>query len=205
MALISDQEQDRISAAIAAAEKATSGEIVCVVTMASASYAYVPPLIAAAIALIMPWPLIYLTWMPVQQIYLLQLLVFFLMGAVTAWRPLRMALVPASVKTDRAHRRAVEQFVAQNLYTTAGRTGVLIFVSVAEHYAEIIADQHIYERVPKATWQSIVDGLTLRIGDGQPADGFIFAIEKAGALLAEHYLPGSIDSNELPNHLIVID
>lgn len=205
MPVISEQDQERISAAIAAAEKTTSGEIVCVVTAASASYAYVPPLFGGAVALLVPWPLIFLTWMPVQHIYLLQLLAFLLVGMVTALPAIRLALVPGSVKRDRAHRRAVEQFVAQNLHTTAGRTGVLIFVSVAERYAEIIADDHIYQRVPKDTWQRIVDGLTERIGVGKPADGFTEAIAAAGRLLAEHYPPGTIDSNELPNHLIVID
>ena len=51
--------------------------------------------------------------------------------------------MPASIKHLHAHRRAVEQFLVQNLHTTSGRTGVLLFVSVAERYAQIVADKAI--------------------------------------------------------------
>ncbi|MCK9912500.1 hypothetical protein MXD81_25325, partial [Microbacteriaceae bacterium K1510] len=64
---------------------------------------------------------------------------------------IRTALVPAGLKRLHAHRRAVEQFLAQNLHTTEGRTGVLLFVSVAERYAEIIPDRAIDAKVPRGT------------------------------------------------------
>jgi putative membrane protein len=72
MQFLSDAERARISKAIAAAERKTSGEIVTVVAITSASYGYVPPLAAAIIALLVPWPLILFTWMPVQTIYVIQ-------------------------------------------------------------------------------------------------------------------------------------
>ena len=59
-------------------------------------------------------------------------------------------LIPRSMQRTRAHRRAVEQFLVQNLHTTEGRTGVLIFVSVAERYAEILADHGIHAKVRRA-------------------------------------------------------
>lgn len=203
--LISAQDRERIAAAIGEAEKRTSGEIVAVIAAASASYVSVAPLVAALVALLVPWPLIYFTWWPVQWIYLLQLAVFLVVATVIYYRPVRLALVPASIKRDRAHKRAVEQFLAQNLYTTEGHTGVLIFLSAAEHYAEIIADRNIYKLVPQDHWQSMVDRLTRHIGDGEAADGLIGTIQATGELLAKHYPPGSSNANELPNHLIVID
>lgn len=202
--MLTAEEQDRVSAAIAAAERQTSGEIVAVVALESNTYAYVPLLWAGVIAMVVPWPLIFLTWLPVQIIYLAQLAVF-LGVSLAAWtRPLRYALVPHSVKRAQAHRRAVEQFLAQNLHTTKGRTGVLIFVSAAERYAEVIADLEIYEKVAKERWQGIVDELIEAMRQSRPADGFVRAIESAGQLLAEHFPPGSADPNELPNHLIVL-
>ena len=78
----------------------------------------------------------------------------------------RLALVPKSIANANVRRRASEQFLAQNLHTTTGRTGVLIFVSVAEQRVEIIADSGIDARVPKGTWQNIVDEFTREIGDG---------------------------------------
>src|SRR6184192_101357 len=95
-------------------------------------------------------------------------------------RPVRLALVPQSVKHARAHRRAVEQFLAQNLHSTVGRTGVLIFVSVAERHAEILADAAIHEKVPEGAWDAIVADLTDHIGRGQAGDGFVRAIAAVG-------------------------
>ena len=203
--LVTESERDKVAAAIAAAEQTTSGEIVAVIAGASASYVSVAPLFAALLALLVPWPLIYFTWWPVQWIYLLQLLVFVVAAAIAYYRPVRLALVPGSIKRERAHERAVEQFVAQNLYTTKGHTGVLIFLSAAERYAEIIADPNIYAKLPKGEWQALVDGLTRRIGEGRAADGLVDTIAAAGKLLATHFPPGSRRLDELPNHLIVID
>jgi len=204
MSLFTAEEERRIATAIECAERATSGEIVAVIAADSDSYLFAPFMWAALAALLVPWVLIYLTWLPVQWIYLSQLAVFAALVALMLPRPVRLLLVPPSIKRQRAHRRAVEQFLVQNLHTTSGRTGVLIFVSIAERYAEVLADTAIDERVPKGTWQGIVDRLTERIGAGRAADGFIRAIEEAGKHLAAHFPPGSADPNELPNHLIVL-
>jgi putative membrane protein len=205
MNLLSEPDRARISAAISAAERTTSGEIVAVVTQASSSYTYVPFLWGALAALLVPWPLVHFTLMPVQWIYLIQLLVFLLLIVLLWPRHIRLRLVPRSVRNGHAHRRATEQFLAQNLHTTAGRTGVLIFVSVAERHAEILADHGIDARVPAGTWQQIVAVLTGEIAGGRPAEGFVQAIERVGRHLTEHFPPGSQDPNELPNHLIVLD
>jgi putative membrane protein len=78
-------------------------------------------------------------------------------------------------------------------------------VSFAEHYAEVIADDGIYKKVPQETWNGVVSTLTTHLGRGQRVQGFITAIETCGTILAEHFPPGRIDQNELPNHLIVLD
>jgi putative membrane protein len=205
MSFISAKDRDRIAEAIMTAERKTSGEIVAVLSAESASYLHVPFLWASLVALIVPWPLVYLTWWPVQWIYLAQLAIFLLLLLVTLPRRVRYALVPQSIKSERAHRRAVEQFLVQNLHSTSGRTGVLIYVSVAERYAEIIADTGIDAQVGRGTWQAIVDDLTANIAAGRAGEGFVHAVERSGDLLARHFPPGSADPNELPNHLIVIE
>jgi putative membrane protein len=204
MTLVSQADQERVAQAITAAERSTSGEIVAMITAASSSYLYVPFLWAALAALIVPWPFVFFTWWPIQSIYALQIIVFVALTALLMWPPVRLALVSPSVKRLRAHRRAVEQFLAQNLHTTSGRTGVLIFVSVAERYAEILADAAIHSRVPEAEWRRIVDTLTRAIGEGRAADGFVAAIEAVGKRMAEHFPPGTDDPHALPNHLIVL-
>ena len=195
----------RVSEAIAKAETTTSGEIVAVVASESDSYLYAPFLWAALLALVAAWPLIYFTWISVQWIYAIQIAVFALLSMVLSMRPLRYRLVPRSVLTERAHARAVEQFLVQNMHTTAGRTGVLIFVSVAERYAEILADAGIHQKVPEGTWQGIVDEMTAHIGAGRTTDGFVHAIEQIGTHLAAHFPPGSAPAHALSNHLIVLN
>lgn len=204
MRLFSAEDERRISEAIANAERQTSGEIVVVVAAQSDGYHYVPPLVAAIVSLLVPWVLIYFTLLDMRTIYLIQLAVFFVLTAALMPASIRTALVPAGIKHLHARRRAVEQFLAQNLHTTTGRTGVLLFVSVAERHAEIIADKAIDERVAPGTWKGIIDHLTTAIGGGRPADGFVTAIAAIGTTLAKHFPPGSQAPNELPNHLIIL-
>ncbi|MEC9367752.1 MAG: TPM domain-containing protein [Pseudomonadota bacterium] len=204
MTLFSQKERQRISRAIAQAEKKTSGEIVTVVADSSDDYTFIPVLWAALAALALPMPLIFLAAWPLQDIYSAQLLVFLVFAAAAQWWPLRVRLVPGRVKRARAHRHAVEQFLAQNLHTTAKRTGVLIFVSLAERYAEVIADKGINDKAPQGLWDGIVAELTAHLSRGEAAEGFVGAINGCGAILAQHFPPGSADENELPNHLIVL-
>ncbi len=201
----SETDEHRIAEAISTAEQKTSGEIVAVVAGESSTYLYAPFLWASVVALLVPWPLILWTWWPSAWIYLAQVIAFALVLAFTVPRPIRYRLVPARIKRARAQRRAMEQFVAQNMHTTQGRTGVLIFVSVAERHAQIVADTGIHQRVPEGTWQGIVNQLTRAFGAGRPVEGFVQAIEEVGRHLAAHFPPGSCDANELPDHLIVLD
>ena len=205
MSLVEESDQKRVSDAIRQAETGTSGEIVAVIAPESASYLSVPALIAAVVALVVPWPLIYFTWMTVQWIYLLQLAVFLALLAVLMPRSFRFRLVPRGMQQRRAHARAVEQFLVQNLDTTAGRTGVLIFVSVAERYAEIIADHGMHPKVGQAEWQAIVDEMTATIGTGRPGDALVQAIGRVGDVLARHFPASTGDVRRLPDHLIVLD
>jgi putative membrane protein len=204
MTLVSKSDAQRVADAISAAESKTSGEIVAVIAPESGSYLHVPILLAALAALAVPWPFVFWTWWPIQHIYVVQLAVFAGLALLLMLRPLRLALVPGSVKRQRAHRRAVEQFLAQNLHTVPGGAGVLIFVSVAERFAEVLADAAIHEKVPEGTWRAIVDELIDHIGRGQPGDGFVRAIEQVGAHLARHFPPGSRGVRQLGNHLIIL-
>lgn len=205
MKQFTQKECTRISRAITRAEKKTSGEIVAVVAASSDDYIFIPLLWAALAALAVPLVMFSLTDWPPTHIYALQLGVFAVLGICVQWRPLRVALVPKAVKRARAHRHAMEQFLAQNLHTTKGRTGVLLFVSSAEHFAEVIADEAIYEKAPPEVWGDVVSILTGHIARGEPVDGFVKAIEACSGILAEHFPPGSLNENELPNHLIVLD
>jgi putative membrane protein len=204
MILVTESDRIRVAEAITEAEAKTSGDIVAVIAPASASYMYAPVLWAALAALVVPFPFIFWTWWPIQYIYALQILAFAVLAVLLMYPPLRLALVPKSVKHARAHQRAVEQFVALDLYTDTRRTGVLIFVSTAERFAEILADSEIHKQVGSETWQSIVDDLTDWIAEGEAGQGLVRAIDAVGEQLARHFPPGSNDAHRLANHLIVL-
>jgi putative membrane protein len=86
---------------------------------------------------------------------------------------------------------------------TRNRAGVLIYVSLAEHYARIIPDQGIAEKVPKLEWQAAIDAMIGHMRTGDIAAGFTTAIERCAAVLAVHAPPdGSL--NELPDRLYVM-
>jgi putative membrane protein len=203
--MISEADKLEVEAAISEAEKSTSGEIVAVIARASGSYYYVPYLWGALAALLVPWPLIFWTWLPEETIYLIQLAVFAALTAVLHYQPLRLMLVPRSVMRQRAHRRAMQQFFAQNIYTAPEHTGVLLFVSVAERYAEIVSDPAIAGKVPATEWQDIIAKLTASIGGGNAGKGLVQAIRRVGEHLAAHFPapPGKPDL--LPNHLVMLN
>lgn len=200
---LSKEDYEAVSTAIRDAEKRTCGQIVCVLAHASSAYAYIPILWASVLALAAPLPMIFLTPWSVQKIYLIQLAVFIVTGFLFTLMPLRLLLVPGAVKRARAHRAAVEQFVLRGITRTQNRCGVLIYVSLAERYARIVADEGIAEKVKLPEWQAAIDVLTAHIRDGRIASGFIAAIERCGAVLAAHAPPDG-SPNTLPDRLYVM-
>lgn len=199
---ISEQDREEIASAIRTAETMTSGEIFCVFARASDDYRCIPLLWAALAALILPAPLILLTLWQVQIIYIAQLALFLSLVLVFAWDPLRIRLVPGPVKRRRAHRNALEQFLAHGLHTTESRTGVLIFVSQAERYAEVVADEAIFQKVEPAVWDEAVAALVAAARERRPGKGFVQAIAICGEVLAVHFPRAKGDRDELPNQLV---
>ena len=202
--MISEADRARIAEAIRQAEAKTSGEIFCVIARHASDYRLVPLAWAALIALVIPAPFIYWTLWPASVIYIIQLGVF-IAAAIGLSRPtIRFHLVPRRAKHDRAHAEAMRQFLAQGLDRTESRTGVLIFASAAERYAEIVADAGINAQVAPQVWDNAIAALTLGIKQGRAGDGFVAAIEQCGAVLAQHFPPGAIKRNELADRLLEI-
>lgn len=199
---ITDQDRDAIASAITRAESSTSGEIFCVVTRASDDYRFIPLLWAALAALVLPAPLILFTLVPAQTIFLAQLLCFAVLALALSWWPLRVRCVPPAIRRQRAHARALELFLAHGLHTTSARTGVLLFLSLAEHHAEVVADEGIYDKVAPDVWDEAVAALVAGARKGAPGEAFIDAIEICGKVLAAHFPPRADDRDELANRLV---
>ena len=219
---LSDADHDKVSAAIAAAEANTNGEIVAVATPISDPYHDVALHWAvAAMILVLAWA----AWRPdwLQWWYDLfagswsseptlgELLTFLMILAVlkfTAillilkWRPLRLALTPRATKHRRVRRRAIAVFKAAAERRTVGRTGVLVYLSMAERRAEIVADEAILKVTDEHTWGEAMAALLRDVRDGRIADGICAAIERVGVVLAEHFPRSEGDRNEIPDKLI---
>jgi len=217
-------DRDRVTVAVSAAEAGTSGEIVTIVTQQSDGYRDVAIAWAAvaaflAIAALGIAPQFYLglvdrvlglwasEWTP-QAVLGLALTVatikFLAMLLFQLWPPLKFLLIPAPLKTARTHARALTCFKVGAERRTHARTGILIYLSLAEHRAEIIADEAIAGKVDPAVWGEAMAAMLAHIRDGRIADGMIAAVEKVGAVLAEHLPRDENDTNELPDRLIEV-
>jgi putative membrane protein len=124
--------------------------------------------------------------------------------AVLCWTPVRVALMPRRARRAVAHRVAMEQFRIRGLARKPERTGILIFVSLAERYARIIADDGISARVPQSQWQAAINALIAHMRDGRIADGFVAAIELCGDELARNFPRTEPGRDSLPDRIYVI-
>ena len=203
--LISSADRDRIAASIRAAEMRTSGEILVLVARSASDYWAVPVLWAALLALAAPWPLIWLTAISAYAIFLFQLLLFTIMALVfSLQRKHRIALVPRFLRRRRARQMAREHFFTQGLHRTRDRTGVMIFVSVAERYAEVLADDAIAAQADEGVWRGIIITLIEALQNNRMGDGLVTAVEAAADILSQHAPPRADDTNELPDKVIII-
>jgi putative membrane protein len=201
---ISAQDRERISTAIRAAEAKTSGEIVCVLAQNSSDATALPIFITAAAALALPWLLVATTAMPVYRILLLQIVLFLALAVLLCLPRVRVALLPRAARRAVAHRVAMEQFAIRGIAHKKDRTGILIFISLAERYARIIADEGIAARVPQSEWQGAVDALVAHMRGGRIADGFLTAIDVCGNELAKHFPRTEASRDELRDRIYLI-
>ena len=124
------------------------------------------------------------------------------MWLLQLWPPLKFWLILPAIKTQRTFARAVSLFKVGAERRTHGRTGVLIYLSMREHRAQIIADEAIASKVTPETWGEAMAAMLVEIKQGRCADGMIAAVEQVGAVLAEHFPRAEDDTNELPDRLI---
>jgi len=201
---LSAHDRERIAAAIHAAEARTSGQIVCVLAQNSSNSTTLPICIAAIAALALPWLLVETTALAVERILSLQVLVFVGLGILLCLPRVRATLMPRAARRAVAHRVAMEQFQIRGIARTTDRTGILIFVSLAERYARIVADEGIAARVPQKHWQGAVDALIAHMRDGRIADGFVAAVNACCGELAAHFPRTEASRNELPDRVYLI-
>lgn len=185
--MLTRQAQREIEAAFEAALAKTRAPLLCVMAQSSANYALLPVLAAALAALALPWPLLWLTPLAPERIYLLQLALFALLLALIAWTPLRFALASPGHKRSAGHRAALTQFTLRGLDHAPERNGVLLYVSVAERYARIVADVAFDERVSQQEWRGVIDDLGAAMRHGKREAALKSAAIGLSEMLARHF------------------
>lgn len=204
MTLLSKSDQEAVTAAINDVERETDAELVTVLTAQSDNYAYIPLVWAGILALLVPGIANYLGgWFGADILLLVQWGAFILISLLFRMPGINARLIPRQVRYWRASNLARRQFLEQNLHHTKGATGMLIFVSEAERYVEILVDQGIADVLDNAVWEGIVARFTAQVRQGQTRQGFLDCIAACGKLLKEH-VPATHEHNELPNHLVIL-
>ena len=205
MTLLSSSEQQQVADAIDRIEQHTDAEIVTVLARQADDYRYIPLLWASLLALVLPGAVVYFTgWLDINGLLLTQWGSFAVLAMLFRLPSITSKLVPRAVRHWRASNLARRQFIELNLHHTEGETGMLIFVSEAERYVEIMVDRGISSRIDDAAWESIVATFTAQVGKGEVLQGFLDCIDTCGAQLAQQ-VPATHERNELPNRLVVLN
>ncbi len=204
------EQQGAVVAAIGRAEESTSAEIFAVLAHSSDDYRYVAGfrmllwvIVASLLAAAYAW----WRWIdiPLPVFAAAQLCAVTAVIAAGWFAPgLAVRLAPRAIRYRRAHANAARQFMAHGISRTRSHTGVLVFVSLAERYAEIIADSAICDRLGQSFWDEVVTGLIDHARRGELAAGYVEAINRIGEVLAGEFPPEPGDTNELEDRFVII-
>jgi putative membrane protein len=224
MPYLTTEQQQLVTRAVEQAEATTSGEIVTVLADRSDGYSDVVLTWAVAISFTamsifaaLPRPFLDLwdRWFAgwghqwtigelASMTIALGLLAFTVAWLLLSLDTLRFAAVPGPVRTARVHAAAIRHFKVGAERRTHGRTGVLLYLSMREHRAEIVADEAIANMVPAEIWGDAMADMLVEIRRGRIAEGMAAGVRDVGAVLSEHFPRAEDDCNELPDRLIQI-
>jgi uncharacterized membrane protein len=115
------------------------------------------------------------------------------------------ALDMAELVDDLApRRRAMQVFGQLGVWDTAQNNGVLIYLLLADHVVEIVADRGIAARVPQSDWDGVCREMERFYREGRFGEGSVAGIRAVGSLLARHFPGGRADPDELPNQPVLL-
>ncbi len=208
--LFSAADLERISAAVRQAERKTSGEIVPYFVERSDDYEVALWRGGALLGSLAGFVLVAIhllsdSWHGLGLIEV----VLIIAGACGAGMMLayfvpnlRRLCAGNSLLEQRVAQRAAQAFIAEEVFKTRDRTGILLFLSHLEHKVLVVGDSGINEKVNQSEWENVVAAMVRGINTNQPAKGLIEAIELCGTLLQKHGVKRrKKDVDELPNRL----
>lgn len=219
--LFSTADRQRINEAIQAAESLTSAEIVPVVATASGRYdraedlvgLWLGVLLVIAVSVFSPvavaepgsWDSSPLLWQTFKIVAVL--LGGFLIGAVLSSRIgwLRRLFTPVIHMRDEVNQRARSVFFDNRIHHTQAGGGLLIYISLFEQIAVILADQQILDALGQSPLDELCQTLTHQLRNNPPTAALCQTIQAAGQKLQPALPRVSDDVNELPDSLVTID
>jgi putative membrane protein len=216
------EDHGLVTDAVRAAEEQCDGEVITIVTDVSDHYADTPHKWAAIGAFLMTSALLVFPaffngiingftggWNqhvePEDYVFIVLLVAvvsYGLFWALLIPRKIRLFFTTKSAKERRVRDKAIAAFRIGGEGRTHGATAVLIYVSLSEHRAEIVADRAIVEKVAPEEWGDAMAVLIGRIKRGEAGLGMAEAVTAVGALIALHFPKTEADTNELPDRLI---
>ena len=208
--LFRESDLEAVRAAVAEAERKTSGEIVPYFVEESDGYpgtlwkgtalgAFAGPLIAEAIYFLGDfWGGLMPLWiaLPAAAGGALGFLLTAYVPVIKRW------VAGAGLLDLRTRQRAEIAFLEQEVFRTRDRTGILIFLSLFEHRVVVLGDSGINQKVESGQWDGIVQTIVAGIRAGRPGEALVEAIRQCGELLQRHGVAIQPDDrNELENEL----
>lgn len=206
---LTENDLEKIVSAIAEVEKKTTGEVVPMVVYKSTYHGLVPWVLCLAffsISFLLDVHRIpFLNQMGSLPLVLYFVLLFFLSVALSRWDWLANAILPRSEREAQVALRALSEFHQTGIVATQDKTGVFLFLSIADRKAIVLADEGIARKLPTSTWDQVCKIMILAAKSDRLGDGIVSAIQKCGDILAEHFpaQSGTLPKNELQNKLII--
>ena len=177
-------DRERIREAVAAARASTSAKFDFIVVPASDHYVLFPEVWAAAVALILTGVLALVKpWLSIGTGFVVSTVLFIAFSIAFEWWSIRVRLVPRYYKRIAASRMARHQFAAHLISKDQEHNGVMLFVSLAEHHLEIIAERDAHAAIPAGTWDRIIAEATSKMSTNL-AEGLANAVRACGNALS---------------------
>jgi putative membrane protein len=187
---IDPAEAARIETAFDEAQLKTRAPIICVLASASPSRDAEFLLGACLIALFAPLPLLLFTQLSAHRIYIVQLLIAILAAVLGSLPFVRRTLTPKRVQRSAAHRAALAQFVLRGI--DRSQCGVLVYVSLAEHYIRILPADEAARVISRERWQVVVDEALPPLAAGAIETALKGLATRCAEILAGPFPPGTV-------------
>ncbi|MEQ9423047.1 MAG: hypothetical protein RJQ09_01420 [Cyclobacteriaceae bacterium] len=206
----SEEEKNKISAAVKDLEGATSGELVPYFVPKSDQYEeaswYLAAMMAAVTSAFVAI-MAYMWWIPFRLTPLELSIAIFVLMVIGFVVPIilpvsKRLLINKEKMLMRVSRRAEEVFLEEEVFNTEDRIGILIFISELEHMVVVLGDKGINEKLKPSDWEHVVEAVTQGIKNKQLTDGLVKAISLCKQLLLDNGFNNiPKDKNELSDDL----